>query len=270
MVVALLESLQEGGAVGGAATRVLEELVLICRRTHREKLRYIPPLPNWLPELEKLNEVGGRDGSRQDAQAWQARMVAADKVVHTQPYELGKSCTKQTSFLEVRAHGAGRGRALPAAAVLTAPTRPARPPAPGGPPSLRVQTLAKERGKPSTQEQVELLMASLADDSQAVRATALRELRSVLSSRREWALGLLGSPAATGGADRTVNAASSGAATSLLTRLMSALLKCCDPEVHSQASLQAQQACAECLGILGAVDPDRVAVELQPPAPRCT
>ncbi len=58
VVVALLESLQEGGPVSAAAIRVLEELVLIFRRTHRDKLRTIPPLPNWLPELEKLNEVG--------------------------------------------------------------------------------------------------------------------------------------------------------------------------------------------------------------------
>ncbi|KAL4421833.1 hypothetical protein ABPG77_001622 [Micractinium sp. CCAP 211/92] len=189
VVVALLESLQEGGPVSAAAIRVLEELVLICRRTHREKLRTIPPLPNWLQELEKLNE-----------------------------------------------------------------------------------TLAKERGKLSTQEQIELLVASLADESLAVRATALRELRSVLSSRRERALGLLGAagPTASGGDASTAHTASSSGTASLLSRLMSALLKCCDPEVHSQTSLQAQQACAECLGILGAVDPARVSVELQPPAQRCT
>lgn len=58
VVVALLESLQEGGAVSGAAIRVLEELVLVCRRSHRDKLRTIPPLPNWLKELGALNEVG--------------------------------------------------------------------------------------------------------------------------------------------------------------------------------------------------------------------
>jgi hypothetical protein len=58
VVVALMEPLQEGGAVCGAAVKALDELVTICRRTHRDKLRFIPPLPNWLPELQKLNEVG--------------------------------------------------------------------------------------------------------------------------------------------------------------------------------------------------------------------
>ena len=94
----------------------------------------------------------------------------------------------------------------------------------------------------------------------------------MLSSRRERALGLLGAagPPASGGDASTAHTASSSGTASLLSRLMSALLKCCDPEVHSQTSLQAQQACAECLGILGAVDPARVSVELQPPAQRCT
>lgn len=148
--------------------------------------------------------------------------------------------------------------------------RPCSRHAPAGPLLAPLQTLARERGKLSTQEQIELLVASLADESLAVRATALRELRSVLSSRREWALGLLGDAGPGGGTSAARAASAGGGAASLLSRLMSALLKCCDPEVHSQTSLQAQQACAECLGILGAVDPARVAVELQPPAQRCT
>jgi hypothetical protein len=57
VVVALMDALQEGGAVTAAAMRVVEELVVVCRRNHRDKLRVIPPLPNWLPELERLNEV---------------------------------------------------------------------------------------------------------------------------------------------------------------------------------------------------------------------
>lgn len=57
VVVALLEPLQEGGAVSAAAIRVLEELVLVCKRNHRDKLRTMPPLPNWMKELEQLNEV---------------------------------------------------------------------------------------------------------------------------------------------------------------------------------------------------------------------
>lgn len=126
-----------------------------------------------------------------------------------------------------------------------------------------------------------------------VRATALRELRSLLSTRREWALGLLGPgsgttagdratrrpvaverPAGRGGAGTTSNGSGSGGSTTegpqLLSRLMAALLRCCDPEVHNMVSQQAQQACAECLGMLGAVDPARLQVDPQPPASRCT
>jgi hypothetical protein len=60
VVVSLLEALQEGQnrGVAVAACRVLEELVLCCRRDHRNALAAVPPLPNWLPELQRLNEVG--------------------------------------------------------------------------------------------------------------------------------------------------------------------------------------------------------------------
>jgi hypothetical protein len=50
---------------------------------------------------------------------------------------------------------------------------------------------------------------------------------------------------------------------------MSALLKCCEPDVASAVSAVAQQACAQCLGMLGAVDPSRLQIEMQPPAARC-
>jgi hypothetical protein len=105
-----------------------------------------------------------------------------------------------------------------------------------------------------------------------VRATTLRELRNLLASRREWALGLLGDVDSEGSG--VGDSANSGGGASpgslLLSRLMSALLKCCEPDVASVVSQQAQQACAECLGMLGAVDPSRLQIELQPPASRCT
>ncbi|PSC70468.1 serine threonine-kinase ATR isoform X1 [Micractinium conductrix] len=199
IVVALLEPLQEGGPVSSAAIKVLDDLVAILKRTHRDKLRSMPPLPSGMPELDKLNE-----------------------------------------------------------------------------------TLGKERGKLTPQEQIELLIASLGDESMTVRATALRELRSVLSSRREWALALLGDavgggagaaaecgPAAVGARSGAAAVAGATAGAPLLSRLLSALLRCCDPEVSNFQSQQAQQACAEVLGVLGAVDPARVAIDLQPPAPRC-
>lgn len=109
-----MESLTEGGAVGAAAIKVsaltssagwicphagccarrkasgrlahqevfalllqvVEELVLICKRVHRAKLRTIPPLPNWVKELTALNEVrgvgtdNGSLGPNAEAQLW--------------------------------------------------------------------------------------------------------------------------------------------------------------------------------------------------------
>ena len=38
--------------------QVLDDLVAILKRTHRDKLRSMPPLPSGMPELDKLNEVG--------------------------------------------------------------------------------------------------------------------------------------------------------------------------------------------------------------------
>lgn len=40
-------------------------------------------------------------------------------------------------------------------------------------------------------------------------------------------------------------------------------------QVHTAASSVAQQLCAECLGLLGAVDPARVEVALDPPDTLC-
>lgn len=131
------------------------------------------------------------------------------------------------------------------------------------------QILTEERGQLATAEQVELLIQSLGDESLSVRATALQvnarqglqyansclfghasllfatgahslvqspcarhmrcccilmqELKSVLSSRRDWVSRML-----TGGGGK-------GDGPQLLSRLMSALLKCCDPEVRLPA-----------------------------------
>ena len=41
------------------------------------------------------------------------------------------------------------------------------------------------------------------------------------------------------------------------------------PQRHNMSSVAAQQACAECLGLLGAIDPSRVQLELQPPPTMC-
>lgn len=52
-----MECLQEAGPVCAAAARVIEELVLLCKRHQREKLRGIPPLPHWVQELQRANQV---------------------------------------------------------------------------------------------------------------------------------------------------------------------------------------------------------------------
>ena len=56
VVVALMECLQEAGPVCAAASRVIEDLVSICKRHQPGKLRGIPPLPP-LQELERANRV---------------------------------------------------------------------------------------------------------------------------------------------------------------------------------------------------------------------
>lgn len=58
VVVALLECLQEsGGPVCAAAARVIEDVIGFCKLHQRSKLRAIPPLPHWVQELERANQV---------------------------------------------------------------------------------------------------------------------------------------------------------------------------------------------------------------------
>ena len=119
------------------------------------------------------------------------------------------------------------------------------------------------RGQLDTRGEVELLVRSLDDESLAVRATALQALCNLLSQRRDWTMKLL---TAEGGDSGSIAESSES---SLVSRLISALLRCCEPEAGNVASFQAQRVCAECLGLLGAVDPSRVKVDLQPLAAMC-
>lgn len=249
--------------------------MLICKRVYRAKLRTIPPLPNWVKELGTLNEVGAVLVGLGVFTAVCLSVRGMDECQGASPW-----------------HAIIQNRCGLHAASSCQPPRPAltpRSPLLSTPPTP--QTLANERGKLAQHEQIELLIDSLGDESMTVRATALRELRTLLSTRREWALGLLGPGSGTTAGDRATRrpaavdrpagrggttgsgAGTGGSATEgpqLLSRLMAALLRCCDPEVHNMVSQQAQQACAECLGMLGAVDPARLQVDPQPPASRCT
>ena len=58
IVVALLEPLQEGGALTAAAARAVEQLVLRARPLLGEALRTLPPLPHGVPALDKARAPG--------------------------------------------------------------------------------------------------------------------------------------------------------------------------------------------------------------------
>ncbi len=94
-------------------------------------------------------------------------------------------------------------------------------------------------------EKVQSLLQGLQEESLDVRAVTLGELRNILKSQRSWVSTLI-DPNRTSEDD------------SLLRDLISALVKSCSPEITSLSSITAQQVCAECLGILGALDPSRV------------
>jgi serine/threonine-protein kinase ATR len=153
----------------------------------------------------------------------------------------------------------------------------ALPPLPQGPAELAAAraALAEHRGSLTAAEHAELLLESL-DAAQApgVRAVALGELRALLAGRRDWlttltaaGAGAAGGGAADAGAAPAAPAAPGGAegGEALLQRLVAALLKACEPEAGSAVGAAAQQACAECLGMLGALDPARVRAAPPPP-----
>ena len=94
-------------------------------------------------------------------------------------------------------------------------------------------------------EKIRSLLEGLQGESLDVRAVTLIELRNILRSQRQW-VGNLTNPSKTVDND------------SLLRQMISALIKSCSPEITSLSSITAQQVCAECLGILGALDPARV------------
>lgn len=112
--------------------------------------------------------------------------------------------------------------------------------------------ISQERGRVSLRQLLTSLTESLADESLAVRATALAEIRRRLKSPengneiQELILGVEGS-----------------AADSTMSALVAALLKCCEGEGSSEASRRVQRAAASCLSELGAIDPGRLLIESQ-------
>lgn len=85
--------------------------------------------------------------------------------------------------------------------------------------------ISEERGSLTTEESIKIPLKALADHSLSVRKTALQDIRNILHQHRSWLGGLL--PANTH-ADGT---STPGQHAVLLSSLLGALLKCCDPEV---------------------------------------
>lgn len=71
-----------------------------------------------------------------------------------------------------------------------------------------------------------IALSALADHSITVRRTALQEIRNILHVHRAWLSGLLPTSNATDGSK------GAGEQSGMLCRLLGALLKCCDPQVH--------------------------------------
>jgi len=107
------------------------------------------------------------------------------------------------------------------------------------------ESLMAEGTHSTVTDKVRSLLEGLQGESLDVRAVTLIELRNILRSQRQW-VGDLTKPSRTSDDDL------------LLRHLISALIKSCSPEITSLSSITAQQVCAECLGILGALDPARV------------
>ena len=114
-----------------------------------------------------------------------------------------------------------------------------------------MKLIDQARGVLDTDTQVGLLLQSLGDEALSVKSTALQELRDVLVLRKEWVTKLKDRPG-------------------LQMRLLSALLKVAEPGTNSSASVAVQQTCAECLGVLGAIDPSVVKLDAHPLVKKCS
>ncbi len=89
--------------------------------------------------------------------------------------------------------------------------------------------ISEERGSLTTEESIKIPLQALGDHSLSVRKTALQDIRNILHQHRAWLGGLLPANSAADGTAATTPQ------TVLLSSLIGALLKCCDPEVGSCA-----------------------------------
>eukprot|EP00879_Flechtneria_rotunda_P008531 GHRR01008938.1.p1 GENE.GHRR01008938.1~~GHRR01008938.1.p1 ORF type:complete len:1480 (+),score=620.50 GHRR01008938.1:516-4442(+) len=150
--------------------------------------------------------------------------------------------------------------------------------------------LAQEQHRHGPLQHLQLLINALRHESVSVRHVGLGELRSFLMKHKTFMAdamaGLLScsGTSSNGGAGATVNgkglpaaaAAQTGSANqklasaqcqNLFNGLLSALLASCDSLPRSKLAQSMKQRCAQCLGLLGAIDPALVQPELPRPAP---
>jgi serine/threonine-protein kinase ATR len=123
------------------------------------------------------------------------------------------------------------------------------PPIPQSSPELkRMSESLQEQSRVTTvDEKVRALLEGLKDESLDVRVVTLRELRSLFLSQRQWLISISSSKAKVED-------------TGLLKDLISALIMSSEPEASSRVSLTARNLCAECLGMIGAIDPSRIKI----------
>ncbi|KAG2423364.1 hypothetical protein HYH02_015337 [Chlamydomonas schloesseri] len=174
------------------------------------------------------------------------------------------------------------------------------PPLPAEVPGLEqvAAVLQEELQLADRRKRLAQLADSLQHDSLEVRHVALGELRFFLTDQRAFmcelvqrgcsgrtAVGAGMSPessravAAGGAAQKQLGKRAAGATAAkghsgaqgavadaaLLAQLLSALLRCCENTVRTRLGKDIRIRCGECLGLLGALDPARVAVERRAP-----
>lgn len=127
--------------------------------------------------------------------------------------------------------------------------------------------LSRARGALSKEQQLAHMTDLLQHDSLLVRCAALQDLHAWLSAHRQWTAALV--------TDCVARGQQQGAATTdgqrLLSRLVAALLRCCDQSGSRAAvAAEAQQWCAQCLGLLGAIDPGTCGLGCVCMCVRCT
>ena len=112
--------------------------------------------------------------------------------------------------------------------------------------------VSKERGEVALESLLATLVDGAEDESQAVRATALGELRRALRADPGAVSALL------------AGAEEDATAPAVVGRLVAALLRCCASENRTVVSRRVQRLAAQCLGELGALDPGRVDLPVAP------